>query len=252
VADLLLLGFPLGAAALLMSLNTNLPRYFVDHWRGKADLGVYSAMAALITAGTMLTKSLNQSSAARMARIWNSGDRREFSRLLARLLGTGCLTGAAGLLAAGFWSRELLTLLFRREYAAYPAAFLGIMTAAWLSYLVGTVETALFAVRALGVQLPLRIASSLATLAGCTLFVPAWGETGAAWALVVGRLPVAVLGLMVLARTVFGEGRSDGGAAAGVDLPRPHWSTAVPVSAVGGAAAACTRPAGEFGSRGET
>ena len=51
---------PLTLAGLLISLNTNLPRYFIEIHLGEASLGIFSAMAYLIVAGGMLITSLGQ------------------------------------------------------------------------------------------------------------------------------------------------------------------------------------------------
>src|SRR4051812_13811460 len=49
---------PLGIVALLVSLNTNMPRYFVEHFAGERGLGLFAAIAYIQTAGAMVAAAL--------------------------------------------------------------------------------------------------------------------------------------------------------------------------------------------------
>jgi O-antigen/teichoic acid export membrane protein len=71
---LIVLSLPLGIVALLITLNANMPRYFVERHFGRHDLGIYAAMAYLIMVGTTVTAALAQSAAARLSRSYAAGD----------------------------------------------------------------------------------------------------------------------------------------------------------------------------------
>src|SRR5271165_2677265 len=52
LARLIHLSLPLGIVMMLISLNASMPRYFVERYRGPAELGIYAAVAYLPIAGT--------------------------------------------------------------------------------------------------------------------------------------------------------------------------------------------------------
>jgi O-antigen/teichoic acid export membrane protein len=90
---LIVLSFPLGIVALLITLNANMPRYFVERHFGHHDLGIYAAMAYLMMVGTTVTAALAQAATARLSRSFAAGDVADFRRLLLRMMGIGAAMG---------------------------------------------------------------------------------------------------------------------------------------------------------------
>src|SRR5690606_3155190 len=129
------LALPLGFVAMLISLNTNIPRYFVERYLGEAQLGIYAAMAYLIVAGNTVVSALGQSVISRLAAYYAEGNRRAYARLLGRLLAIGAGLGLVGVLVALLAGELILNLLYGPEYAAEAGVFVWIMVAAGIGYL---------------------------------------------------------------------------------------------------------------------
>lgn len=197
---LAMLGVPLGVTGMLVSLNTNFPRYFVEQFGGKAELGIFGALCAPLYAMHTLTKSLESSASARLARLHASGDVRGFRRLLGQLMVTHTAVALAGVVAAWLFGRPLLTLLFNADYAAHADVFVAIMWATLVATSAGVMMTALIAARFIQIQLPLIAATSLAALVACWWLVPRFGMHGAAWSLAISKLPYLAYGLWMIAR----------------------------------------------------
>jgi O-antigen/teichoic acid export membrane protein len=87
---------PLGVAALLVSLNGNLPRYVIADRFGEAELGVFAAMAYLVVAGSMLINVLGQVATPRLARAASVHDRRGYLDLMGRMLLVALMLGLSG------------------------------------------------------------------------------------------------------------------------------------------------------------
>src|SRR5690606_15019377 len=94
--ELTSIAFPLGLVMLLLSLNTNLPRYFIQHEYGERALGFYSAIAYLMIAGTIVVSALGQSASPRLARQYAEGNLSAYKRLLSKLILVGIGLGVAG------------------------------------------------------------------------------------------------------------------------------------------------------------
>lgn len=75
------LSLPLGMVMLLLSLNANIPRYFVEHYLGEAALGYFSAMAYVVVAGSTVMGALGQSATPRLARYYQE-NKQAFAQLL--------------------------------------------------------------------------------------------------------------------------------------------------------------------------
>jgi O-antigen/teichoic acid export membrane protein len=199
---LVLLGLPLGWVATLISLNTNIPRYFLQHYMGLADQGIFASLAYLVVVINLMVLALSQSVTTRLARLFAEGERREFLRMLVKLSMLGVVVVIAGVPLSILVGRQLLTLLYRPEYGDH-AGLLALLVA---TTGVGTVGSFLFcgitAARAFRAQVPVYLAALLVSAAASALLVPRWGLTGAGVALLLSALTV-VLGGMQVIRLVF-------------------------------------------------
>ena len=173
---------PLGFVALLISLNTNMPRYFVEHHFGDAALGAFAAIAYVMMAGTMVTMALAQSASARFARHLAESDVRGFYRLLGKLVSVGAGLGLVGVVVAVVAGRPLLAFLYRPEYAEAAGPFAWLMAAAGVAYAASFLNTAMVAARCVKSQAVLFAIVTATGAAASAVLVPRYGLTGAAWA----------------------------------------------------------------------
>ena len=187
------LSFPLGIVMLLVALNANIPRYFVESWMGVRQLGYFTALIYPQTAGVMLTGALGQAATPRLARYFADNDRDAFVRLLSRMVLLGAVVSGLGVLAAAVLGRQILTLLYQADYADCQEAFVWLMLAAGLSFLVSFLGYGMTAARVFHAQVPLFAASAATGAAGCYLLIPGAGLVGAAKASVLLQL-AALLG----------------------------------------------------------
>jgi len=76
------LSLPLGLTMLLLSLNTNIPRYFIEHYLDTSALGIFAALAAVTRASDMVVQALGQSASPRLAKLYAASDSKSFCRIL--------------------------------------------------------------------------------------------------------------------------------------------------------------------------
>ena len=180
---LIWLALPLAITMLLISLNTNIPRYFIEPFLGEDGLGIFAALAFLAMAGTNITSALGQSAAPRLAPHYAAGETRAFGDLLLRLMLIAALLGGAGVLAGLIAGRPVLTLLYRSEYAAQNNVFVWLLAGAGISYFASFLGYATTAARSFKLQPVILMICAAATTIMCALFVPSHGMLGAAWAI---------------------------------------------------------------------
>ena len=149
------LALPLGIVMMLISLNANIPRYFIEHYWGERELGIFAALAYLMVAGNTVVGALGQSASPRLARYYAEGNAWAFRRLLVKLVGLGAGLGIVGLLVALVAGRFILTLLYKPEYAEHAGLFAWLMTAATVSYVASFLGYGMTAARYFRSQLPL-------------------------------------------------------------------------------------------------
>lgn len=183
---ILWLALPLGIVAMLVSLNGTMPRYFIQWKLGARELGIYSALAFLMSAGNLLVSALAQAVFVPLARYYAEGRRRAFSLLLLKLIGIGTFLGAGGIFVAWVAGPQLLTILYRPEYAAESRLLVWFMVVAWIGYLGQFMGSAMTSARLFAQQIPLFALGVLCITAGSYWLVPRMGLEGAIVASIVG------------------------------------------------------------------
>ncbi|MHB8647542.1 MAG: lipopolysaccharide biosynthesis protein, partial [Thermomicrobiales bacterium] len=176
------LALPLGLVMMLGSLMTNIPRYFIEHFQGTHELGIFAAMAYIVVAGTTVVDALGQAVSPRLSRQYAAGEIGAFRTLTAKVLGISALLAVGGVLLSLVAGRQVLTLLYRPEYAAHLDVFVWIIAAAGIGYLASVFGYAMTAARQFTIQVPIYALSIIVVVIACALWVPGHGLLGAAWA----------------------------------------------------------------------
>jgi O-antigen/teichoic acid export membrane protein len=191
---------PLGVVLMLVSLNTNLPRYAIERSLGAPGLGVFAAVASFAAVGATVMNALGQVATPRLARYFSQGERARFRRLVLQLAGLAVALGAAGVLAAMLLGAFVLRLVYRPEYAAHSALLVAVMAAAVPGYIAIALGYVITSVRAFAAQVPLFCAVAASCAVASWLLVPHFGLAGAALALAAASGVQIVGDLWILAR----------------------------------------------------
>jgi O-antigen/teichoic acid export membrane protein len=199
---------PMGLVTMLISLNTNIPRYFIEKMLGQRQLGIFAAMAYLMQVGAMVTNAVGNVVIPRLAKYHAEGESAAFGSLLAKLIYLALGLGAASILVAYYFGHRLLTILYRPEYAQYSNVFTVLMVAAAVSYVGGFLGTAVSSIRCFVGQLPVTALASVFGLLCSYVAVSRIGLMGAAITVLVIALltTVGYTGLLLFRLTGFGKG----------------------------------------------
>ncbi len=170
---------PLGFVMMLIALNRNMPRYFIERSMGERELGIFAAIAYIQVAGTTVVDAVCQSASPRLAGHHAAGRVRQFRRTLAQLAGLAGLMGAVGIAAALLAGRQILALIYRAEYAAEAPVLVMLMAVAAVGYVGSVLGYGITATRRFALfPVPYLALTALATL--CSAYaIPRWGLHGA-------------------------------------------------------------------------
>jgi O-antigen/teichoic acid export membrane protein len=185
---LISLSLPLGIVTMLQSFSSNIPRYLIGQIRGVHELGLFSAPAYVLLAGSMTVNALAQSAIPRLAFYHSQGNLREFRNLSNQLILIGLGLGAAGVLVAASFGRQILTAIYGRDYAHNSELFVLLMAAAAPGYMASFAGYSLTAARHFRIQMPIFGLVTAVTIVLSYLMVKSDGATGAARALAIATL----------------------------------------------------------------
>jgi O-antigen/teichoic acid export membrane protein len=183
--NLSMAGLPMGFVLMMVSLNLSIPRYFIQHSLGMAELAIFSAIATLMAAGSVVTNAIGQAAAPRLAKYFAMGDRRGFATLVGAITAASLGLGAAGYGTALFFGRNAMALIYRPEYSTRQDVLLWLMGASGFYYLGSTLGYAVTAARCFTPQLPLFTVAAITTALACLAMVPSRGLRGAAIAILI-------------------------------------------------------------------
>jgi O-antigen/teichoic acid export membrane protein len=178
----------MGFVLMMVSLNLSIPRYFIQRSLGMAELGIFSAIATLMAAGSVITNAIGQAAAPRMAQYFAVHDKRRFATLLGAVTAASLSLGAAGYCTALFFGRNAMALIYRPEYSTRQDVLLWLMGASGFYYLGSTLGYAVTAARCFTLQLPLFTVAAITTAVACLGLVPSHGLRGAAMAILISAV----------------------------------------------------------------
>lgn len=208
IKRLIVLSLPLGWVAALSSLNTYIPRYFLQHYCGFADQGVFASLAYLVVAINLIVFALTQSVTTRLARMFSDGHYRQFTRLLTKLALLGILIAAVGVPLAYLTGRPILTLVYSREYAGHVGLLALLVGTAGLTTIGSFLFCGVTAARAFRAQVPIYAAAIVAVTLGSAVLIPRWGLMGAGTAMLLSAMTIVIGGLWVTHGVLHEEQRS--------------------------------------------
>lgn len=181
------LALPLGITMMLISLNSNIPRYFLERYSGERELGIFAAMAYLMVAGSTIIAALGQSATPRMSKHYALGEIQALQRLLLKLLTFGVILGVVSLVVALVAGSALLGLLYQSEYANYSDVFVLLTLAAAVSYIASVGGYGVTAIRYFKIQPAIYAICVVCTVIFCAWLIPTHGVWGAAWAVILAN-----------------------------------------------------------------
>jgi len=185
---LLRMSLPLGVIALLNSLNSNIPRYFVEAHCGRAELGIFSAIASLVSAGSLVVSAFGQAIFLPVAKACAAFDRARYRGFVVQAVALGAILGGSAIAVASLLGRDLLARIFRPEYGQRADIFVRLMIAGTIMFIACGMGYVMTAARSLNPQIPLLLATALTTTAASAWWIPRQGLQGAADAAIVAAL----------------------------------------------------------------
>jgi O-antigen/teichoic acid export membrane protein len=179
---MLWVAIPLGIASILISVNINMPRYFIEHFRGPHELGIFSALTYIPTAMMMVATALGYAVFTPLSKMYSQGQVRKFKVLVAKIVAFCAAVGAVGLVICAFAGHRILLILYRPEYAEHLQLLLWLVVWGSIGAVAAILGYAMTATSHFREQVPLFSAVTLSSMVACYFLVPRFGGLGGAFA----------------------------------------------------------------------
>ena len=188
---------PMGISLGIVTLQSNIPRLFLDQYASIEAVGVFTVLSYFIIVGSIFINSICQYLSPRLTHAWNH-NRAYFKKLLSMAL---CVAGGLGLIAiflSYFMGEFVLNLVYGAEYVAYTDAFVLTMVAGFILYLATVLGYTLTAIGFIKQQVYLFSIVLIFSVLVSYLCIPEYGIVGGIYTLIVSYLVQCILSLLVV------------------------------------------------------
>lgn len=185
---LFLRGFPLGLTTLVLLLDNNVPRYFIEPLCGTSALGLFAAVSSLVVIGSMISTGISQAALPRLSRFYADQDYTNFRRLVLKCAGIAMTIGVTGIVVSVTLGEAVLTTFFTEKYRNGSSLLVVVSIYGLATYIGDVVGSAVISMRRFWILFPVNSSSLAVVILACWLIVPRWSLLGAAWALVISAV----------------------------------------------------------------
>lgn len=192
--------WPLGLVTAIGSVQSNLPRYFLEGVASRAELGVFGALSYPLMAGNLAVAALAMAAIPDLSRDFVAQQYSRFRRKLGRMILSGAILGIGAITIAVTSGPAVLRLLYGDAFAAHGELFIWLSLAAALSWTYVFLGTALDTMRRFHVQPWIHVVGALTIACSSMLLVPGSQAKGAAQAMLMGGVVEALLYTWVVGR----------------------------------------------------
>lgn len=176
--SLLKKAFPLGIVMLILSLNTNSLKYYVEYFLGTENQGVYSSLTYVIILGNFVLSAIAQTILPRLGRFYNENQFNSFKSIAFKFILISIGIGVISFIMSYLFSDLILTLLFNKKFLDYSVLFKLIMFSTIFIYCASSLGYILTSMREYKVQPFINMTVLLSNLIFGYIFIRKYGING--------------------------------------------------------------------------
>ncbi|MDH2535295.1 polysaccharide biosynthesis C-terminal domain-containing protein [Acinetobacter baumannii] len=196
--NIIILALPLGISVMLVALQSNIPRFFLEKFFNLESVGVFSVFYYFIIVGGIVINSICQFISPKFSILFKENKMHELNKLTIQAWGMATFLGISGLIVSITLGEFFVNILYGSHYLVWIdilniIMFAGLFT--YLSVVNGYLMTSLGLIK---IQLPLFLFLTIFTLVLCWTLIPAYGLLGAAWATVASSAAQFILSTLIL------------------------------------------------------
>jgi O-antigen/teichoic acid export membrane protein len=202
--EILIQIFPLALIAGLVSLNDKASQYQIAGLLGETAVGYYSPLAYVIQGIGLGVMSIAESAMPRLAMYYRS-NRRAYVRGTLLLAGVGALIGIIAFGLFGLLRKDLLPVLYTREFLDYQGLFLVLLLTGVIRFAYSGFGVAVTAAGRFYQQTPSLLFSLLVLYLTGQFLIPVYGLLGAAYSLGLSTICLFVSFFFVWLKSISGK-----------------------------------------------
>lgn len=196
------LGLPLGIAVMLISLQTNIPRYFLEHFYGVKELGVYTIFYYFVVIGGILINSICQYLSPYYSEYYRDSEIKKLKKIVKVTFLVAFLIGIIGWFFSYLFGDWAVALVYGEQYIEYAHLLPLIMIAGIFTYLSVVSGYLLTSLKIFKIQVPLFLGLIILTLIYSYIFIPKFALLGAAYTTIFSAMSQFLITALVVYKKI--------------------------------------------------
>ncbi|MBU5618090.1 polysaccharide biosynthesis C-terminal domain-containing protein, partial [Psychrobacter sp. TAE2020] len=195
----------LGITVMIVSLQINMPRYFIENYHSIEKVGVFTIFYYFIVIGGIIINSVCQYLSPYYSKSWSRKDYSLFFKYIRYSWIIAGLFGIAGYIVTLFFGNDILHLIYDNKFDSYTDILNILMIAGvfvYLSIVNGYVMTSIKVIKA---QVPMFAFLLVLTTISSWYLIPKYDLVGAAWVSVISAFTQFVISSIILIKKFRGE-----------------------------------------------
>lgn len=177
--DMIKVGMPLGIAVMLVSLQVNIPRYFLEKYEGVELVGVFTILSYFVVIGGIVINSICQYLSPNFSKFYRDMEINKLKKIILSALSISLCLGFFGLFISLMVSDFILNIIYGSHYMKYSYLLPYIMISGIFTYLSVVNGYLLTSLKILKLQMPIFLILVFLTTIYSYFLIPLYGLNGA-------------------------------------------------------------------------
>jgi O-antigen/teichoic acid export membrane protein len=205
IKELALYALPLGIAVMLVSLQTNMPRYFIEKYQSIEDVGIFTVFYYFIVIGGIFINSVCQYLSPYYSSFWHQGDVKNFWLYVKYSWLISFIFSFLSFIFVCFFGEYIISLIYGENFIKHLYVLKLLMFSSLFVYLSVVNGYILTSLNVLKIQVPMFVFLILISIMFSYCLIPNYGLRGAAWVCCISALAQFSISLLVLIYKIRGS-----------------------------------------------
>lgn len=195
-------GLPLGIAVMLVSLQTNIPRYFLEHCSSVELVGVYTILYYFIVIGGVVINSVCQYLSPYFSEFYRDLKIDDLKKTIRNTFFIAFILGGLGLFLSFFLNEFIIKILYGNSYIMYAYLLPYIMVAGIFTYLSVVNGYLLTSLKLLKIQMPIFLILVCLTVIYSYFLIPMYGLIGAVYTTILSAISQFLISSFIIHKKI--------------------------------------------------
>lgn len=196
--EIVIIALPLGMSVMLVALQSNIPRFFLEKNYSLEAVGVFSVFYYFVIVGGIVINSVCQFLSPKFSIYFKENDYKKLIGIAIQAWIVAFVLGLMGLMVSFFLGEFFVKIIYGVEYLPYIDILNIVMLAGLFTYLSVVNGYIMTSIGLLKIQFPLFIMLTLFTLISSWILIIPDGLIGAAWVCVLSAALQFILSTLIL------------------------------------------------------